>query len=131
MKHEFAATAIILKDKKVLMTKRSSNKPTWPNNWCFPGGKQDPGETPEQTIVREVKEEVGLDYKPEKIIRTDNSQFEIPIYRFIGTWSGEIDLDKKESSEYGWFNYKDLKKLDISENYDQLLEYLYTDGLID
>jgi len=38
--------------------------------WEFPGGKEEPGETPEQTAVREVKEELNLDIVAEKLMGT-------------------------------------------------------------
>lgn len=54
------ATAIIpFPDGKLLLIKRST--PPFVGYWALPGGRVDPGETVEHTIVREVKEETGLD----------------------------------------------------------------------
>lgn len=36
--------------------------------WCFPGGAMEPGETPGEAIIREVREEVGLIVFPERLI---------------------------------------------------------------
>jgi 8-oxo-dGTP pyrophosphatase MutT (NUDIX family) len=56
------ATAIIpFPPDKILLIKRS--KPPFVGYWALHGGRVDPGETVEQTIVREVKEEKGLDIK--------------------------------------------------------------------
>jgi 8-oxo-dGTP diphosphatase len=53
-------TAIILnKDKKILFVKRST--PPFVGYWALPGGKVEENETEEQTVIREVKEETGLD----------------------------------------------------------------------
>ena len=63
----YAASAIILKEKKILLVKRSDYTPTFPHTWACPGGRGDEGELPENAVVREVKEEVDLDFKPSKL----------------------------------------------------------------
>lgn len=52
--------AIIMKDNKLLIGKRSSNVP-FTGLWEFPGGKLEKNEIPQQTIVRELKEELNVE----------------------------------------------------------------------
>ena len=57
-----AACALVDADGRVLLAQRPEGK-TLAGLWEFPGGKVEQGETPEETIVREVFEEVGLETK--------------------------------------------------------------------
>ena len=55
-----AAVALIDADGRVLLARRPEGKPM-AGLWEFPGGKVKPGETPEAALVREIKEELGVD----------------------------------------------------------------------
>lgn len=54
------AVALIDADNRVLISKRPEGKQL-AGLWEFPGGKLDPGETPEAALTRELKEELGID----------------------------------------------------------------------
>jgi len=54
------AVALIDRDGRLLVQKRPEGKPM-AGLWEFPGGKVDKGETPEQALVRELKEELDID----------------------------------------------------------------------
>lgn len=55
-----AAVALIDVDGRVLIAKRPQGK-SMAGLWEFPGGKVEPGETPERALIRELKEELGID----------------------------------------------------------------------
>jgi 8-oxo-dGTP diphosphatase len=55
-----AACALIDADGRVLLARRPEGK-KMAGLWEFPGGKLDPGETPEAALIRELKEELGID----------------------------------------------------------------------
>jgi 8-oxo-dGTP diphosphatase len=55
-----AAIALVDPDGRVLLTRRPEGKPM-AGLWEFPGGKLDPGETPEEALIRELREELGVD----------------------------------------------------------------------
>ena len=61
MKTVKGVAAIINKDNKVFATQRGYGD--FKDGWEFPGGKVEPGESPEEAIVREIKEELGADIK--------------------------------------------------------------------
>ncbi len=55
-----AACALIDADGRILMTQRRADQ-SHAGQWEFPGGKIEPGETPEQAINRELREELGIE----------------------------------------------------------------------
>ena len=55
-----AACALIDVDSRVLLARRPEGK-KMAGLWEFPGGKLNPGETPEQAVIRELREELGID----------------------------------------------------------------------
>ncbi|WCT72261.1 8-oxo-dGTP diphosphatase MutT [Sphingomonas naphthae] len=54
------AVALVDRDGRVLLQQRPEGK-AMAGLWEFPGGKIDPGETPEAALVRELREELGID----------------------------------------------------------------------
>lgn len=73
---ELLAGCVILKNDQILLVKE---KKDW--YWKIPSGKIDPGETPEQTAVRETKEETGLDVKLTR--KSGEYQFDFKNRRFL------------------------------------------------
>ena len=57
-----AACALVDADGRVLLARRPPGKPM-AGLWEFPGGKVEQGERPEETLIRELKEELGIDVR--------------------------------------------------------------------
>ena len=57
-----AAVALLDADGRVLLAQRPDGK-SMAGLWEFPGGKVEPGERPEETLIRELHEELGIDVK--------------------------------------------------------------------
>ncbi len=55
-----SAVALLDSDNRVLLAQRPEGK-SMAGLWEFPGGKVDPGETPEAALIRELNEELGID----------------------------------------------------------------------
>jgi len=80
--------------------------------WTFPGGKVEPGEEPEQTAVREVKEEVNLRVKAKSLLYQGARQSgEGTYYCYLGEVSGgEATLGcDPELHELRWFAIQEIK----------------------
>jgi hypothetical protein len=63
------AAGIIIQDKKVLLIKRGINSEKFPGYWGMPGGRYEQDETPEETVMREVKEETALEFTPTELLK--------------------------------------------------------------
>jgi 8-oxo-dGTP diphosphatase len=109
------STAIIpYPDNKILLIKR--NTVPFIGYWALPGGKMDLGETVEQTIIREVKEETGLEIAivckvgeyVEKGVKDDVEYEYYPTCFLAKPVGGEI---KKQESEIKEINFFDLNQL--------------------
>lgn len=128
-KKVLAASGIILKDKKILLVKRSNYTKIYPEFWACPGGRAETGETPEQNVIREIKEEVNLNFKPTEILTTATWQNRF-LYRFLGTWSGTIKIQEEELTDFGWFTYTETKQLALAFDYGEVIELIHQKGLI-
>ena len=118
-----AASGIILKNKKILLLKRSDYTENYPGSWGCPGGRAEAEETAEENVIREVKEECNLDFVPVSIFKSGiwkNRNY----FRYLGTWSGEIKIQEQEVSSFGWFTYLEAKNLEFSFDYRDVLEML-------
>ena len=58
-----AAAALVDRENRVLLAQRPPGK-SLAGLWEFPGGKVDPGETPERALIRELQEELSIDVCP-------------------------------------------------------------------
>lgn len=122
-----AASGILLQNKKILLLQRSNYTENYPKFWGCPGGRAEKGETAEQNVIREVKEECNLNFSPTQIIKTgiwQNRKY----YRFLGNWSGEIKIQELEVLDYGWFTYNEASKLKLSFDYHEIIELLYNNN---
>ena len=109
-KTDVVALALLDSDERVLICKRPQKKPMG-GYWEFPGGKIENDETPESAIIREVKEEVGLDiFHVEQIGMTDRKDFFV-----TQIFSGEIKLQEEEVSEYIWIDPRKVRQYNVTD----------------
>jgi mutator protein MutT len=124
-----ASSATIIKDKKILLIKRSNYTKVFPEHWACPGGRADEGETPEQNVIREVKEEINLEFEPKELIKKGQYK-DRELYRFYGTWSGEVQIQEEEVADWNWFSYDDAIKLKLAFDYREVIEILHKKNLL-
>ena len=82
--------------------------------WEFPGGKMEQGETPEQALMREIKEELDTDIEVGKLLDTveyDYPNFHLTMHCFLCTIkSGELVLKEHEAAK--WLTKETLDSVD-------------------
>lgn len=126
-------SALIIKDKKILLIKRAKTLKSYPWYWWIPWWWQEWNETPEEIVIREVKEEVGLDFIPTKLYDrsvTLNCWNEYDSYRFIWDYEWEISLQAEEAEEYSWFDYNSAIELNLAYDNRRFIELLYNDWIL-
>lgn len=125
------SSALIIRDKKILLNKRAKGVEKFPGFWGFPGGKNDENETPQEAVIREVKEEIGLDFQISNLFLTSKGASG-KVYSFLGSESGIVSLQKEEVDEIKFFNYSETNKLNLAFPYTkEVLNKLKEENLID
>lgn len=138
--HEVFMAAIVVKDGKYLVTRRSKNKKRFPEKWTLPGGRLEPADyvnfprdtenywynVLERVLRREVKQEVGLEI--------DNIQYvaslatvhadgapSVGITCIADYVSGEVRLQEEETDQFAWVTLEEAKGYDFIDGiYDEL-----------
>lgn len=138
--HEVAITAIIIKDGKYLIIRRSPQKKRFPGLWTVPGGKLEvsdystlPRDTKEywynvleKTLAREVKEEVGLEIDNVSYLTSlatvhADGNPSLVISCLADFRSGEVTLQPEEASEFAWVSLDEAKGYELIDGiYDEL-----------
>jgi 8-oxo-dGTP diphosphatase len=76
------ACALVDSDNRVLISKRPEGK-ALAGLWEFPGGKLEPGETPEECLIRELEEELGVIAKPACLAPLTFASFKYPDFHLF------------------------------------------------
>ena len=89
------AAGILERNGRVLICRRREDQPH-PGKWEFPGGKVEPGETPEIALVRELREELGIESgQPVELCRYEftypGKQPILLVFLQVSEWQGEIE----------------------------------------
>jgi 8-oxo-dGTP diphosphatase len=122
-----AACALVDADDRILLAQRPEGKQL-AGLWEFPGGKVEPGETPEETLIRELDEELGITTKIPCLAPLtfashtyDDFHLLMPLYvcrRFEGTAQG------REGQAIKWVRPKALRDYPMPPADEPLIPFL-------
>ena len=118
--------AIIIKDNKIFATQRGYGE--FKGGWEFPGGKVEAGESLENALVREIKEELDVDIKVRELFETveyDYPNFHLTMHCFICDLLSE-DFVLREHDDARWLGKDELDSVDWLPADEGLVEGLKT-----
>jgi 8-oxo-dGTP diphosphatase len=124
-----AACALIDADGRVLIAQRPPGK-SMAGLWEFPGGKVEPGERPEQSLIRELKEELGIGVKEECLAPLTfashlypDCYLLMPLY-VCRRWDGFVE--GKEGQALKWVRPQKLRNFPMPPADEPLISHLTT-----
>lgn len=111
MKTIEVVAAIIIRDGKIFATQRGYGE--WKGWWEFPGGKIEPGECPQEALVREIREELDAEIEVGELLETvewDYPDFHLKMHCFICSLVSEsVRLNEHEAA--AWLTRETLRSV--------------------
>ncbi len=102
MKRIEVVAAIIRKEEKIFATQRGYGE--WKDWWEFPGGKMEPGETPEEALKREIREELSTEIRVDELLCTveyDYPKFALTLHCYLCSLVTEaLHLNEHEAARW-------------------------------
>ena len=117
MKHVTVVAAVIERNGKILCVQRGKSALSYiSEKWEFPGGKIEANETEQETIVREIREELHMDFvvgAKLMVVEHRYPDFHLTMHTYRGTSNDEPQLT--EHLAYRWLDPAALPSLDWAE----------------
>ena len=102
MKHIEVVAAIIRKGDKIFATQRGYGE--WKDWWEFPGGKMEAGETPEEALKREIREELSTEISVDEFLCTveyDYPKFHLTMHCYLcSLMTDSLHLNEHEAAKW-------------------------------
>jgi 8-oxo-dGTP diphosphatase len=120
-------TAGILEENGLVLIARRKPGRHMGGKWEFPGGKIEPGETPEQSLARELQEELDVSARIGELLcrasyEGEGVSLELLVYRVEG-FEGSPAL--REHEEIRWVAPRELRHYDLADSDRRVVETLY------
>ena len=122
-----AACALVDPDGRVLIAQRPEGK-SMAGLWEFPGGKVEPGELPEQSLIRELQEELGIIVKQECLAPLTFASHSYPEFHLLmplyvcRRWEGFVEA--REQQRLKWVRPNELRNYPMPPADEPLISHL-------
>ncbi|MCX7571742.1 8-oxo-dGTP diphosphatase MutT [Tumebacillus sp. DT12] len=106
--------AVLRNEKNEVLCALRSQTMSMPGLWEFPGGKIEPGETPQQSLCREIREELGCDIEVGELVADATHEYPAITVRLI-TYHATVVNGTPQATEHEkltWLPIQDLPTLD-------------------
>jgi mutator protein MutT len=121
--------AVFNKEGKLLILQRTADEEAYPNIWELPGGSREPLEACDVTMVRELKEEAGIDVKPVEVFSSFNYVVQKPDLIRDTTQIGfiaELISDNQvvissEHQAFAWISEEDIVNYRVTDQTRKVL----------
>lgn len=127
MTKKFGAGILLINSNNELLMLLRDNIPNipFPNMWDIPGGQVETGENPEQTIKREMIEEMDLELGKINLFKVYESEdlIDSVFWKRIDLEPDKIDL--KEGQRIAYFSREELSQLKLAFNYNLVVEEFF------
>ena len=125
---DFACVALVDPAGRVLMQERDEHARKWPNQWCFPGGSAEPGESARDCAARELEEETGVRVPPAELVSLGQYVMDVPgdrSYRWecfaVRTDLGQHEVECHEGRQMLFRPLEDFGRIDLVPTSEQAL----------
>lgn len=128
--HYHVTAGLIRNNGKILITQRLFDD-RFGGLWEFPGGKQQPGETLERCLMREIEEELNIQIQVDKKLMTvvhNYDQVRITLHVFQCTFLDGTP-EKKGVQDWRWVDLAEMEQYDFTEADKRVIRQLKTGSL--
>ena len=114
------------RDEVLLQLRDDIQTIPYPNTWCLPGGHMEGEESPEECLVREMEEEMGI--RVENLIKFMEIAYRDEAeHFFVAQMDMNVsDIDLKEGQAINWFSRDMVRKLPMAHNDGVVVEAFFS-----
>lgn len=120
--------AVVMRDGAVLSAQRSQSM-SLPGFWEFPGGKIEPGESAQEALTREMREELLCTVSVGEFVETTTHEYDFGIVTLTTFYATLIDAEPKltEHSEIRWIPVSELRSVEWAPADVPVVEHILRD----